>query len=167
MYETRHHDRAWHLLSAGHWTDSHAVIIKHLAADAIINGKLHNDNNMVQSMYYSPVQLETKTAGNHVLFSFLYYCKVWYFRWLLCHNIFTRSFSRIINPSLKSENPASCLCIIALFQCMRPASLRILREMCVLENAKVVSVLRALSNLKHCKQWNITWPRLLRIYTGE
>ena len=82
-------------------------------------------------------------------------------------NIFTRSFSRIINPSLKLENPASCLCTIALFQCVRPAPLRILREMCVLENAKVVSVLRALSNLKHCKQWNITWPRLRRIYTGE
>ena len=39
LYEVRHHDRAWHLLKAGHWNDSHSVIIEHLAADAIINGK--------------------------------------------------------------------------------------------------------------------------------
>ena len=41
----------------------------------------------------------------------------------------------IINPVLKSENPASCLCTIALFRCVRPAPLSTLREVRVLENA--------------------------------
>ncbi|XP_033631554.1 nuclear pore complex protein Nup98-Nup96-like isoform X1 [Asterias rubens] len=37
LYEKRPHQQAWHLLEAGHWNDGHSVIIKHLAADAIIN----------------------------------------------------------------------------------------------------------------------------------
>ncbi|XP_038055472.1 nuclear pore complex protein Nup98-Nup96-like isoform X2 [Patiria miniata] len=37
QYEGRHPEQAWHLLQAGHWNESHSVIIKHLAADAIIS----------------------------------------------------------------------------------------------------------------------------------
>ena len=70
---------------------------------------------------------------------YLYTTSVWYFRWLLYLKtdfykiIFILSW--IINPSLKSENPATCLCTIALFRCVHPAPLRTLREVHVLENA--------------------------------
>ena len=40
----------------------------------------------------------------------------------------------LINPSFKSENPASCLCMIAVFQCVHPTPLRALREVHILEN---------------------------------
>ncbi|XP_066286606.1 nuclear pore complex protein Nup98-Nup96-like isoform X2 [Branchiostoma lanceolatum] len=36
-YEGKPHDEAWHLLKAGKWNASHRIILKHLAADAIIN----------------------------------------------------------------------------------------------------------------------------------
>ncbi|XP_069129368.1 nuclear pore complex protein Nup98-Nup96-like isoform X2 [Argopecten irradians] len=36
-FENRPHDEAWHLLKSGHWNDSHRVVLKHIAADAIIN----------------------------------------------------------------------------------------------------------------------------------
>ena len=75
--------------------------------------------------------------------------------------------SRIINPSLKSENPATCLCTIALFRCVRPVPFRTLREVRVLENAQGASVLRARSNSKRGKQWNINWPPPSRACTGE
>ena len=39
------------------------------------------------------------------------------------------------NPSLKSENPATCLCTIAIFRCVRLVPVRTLREVRVLENA--------------------------------
>ena len=39
-YEQRNHDEAWHLLKAGHWNESHRALLKHVAADAIINGRL-------------------------------------------------------------------------------------------------------------------------------
>ena len=71
--------------------------------------------------------------------SYIYCIKVWYIRWLLCHK---KDFCKIIlilsiiiNPTLKSENPVSCLCMIALFRCVRPAPLSTLREVQVLENA--------------------------------
>ena len=34
----RFHDEAWHLLKACQWNESHAIILTHIAADAIING---------------------------------------------------------------------------------------------------------------------------------
>ncbi|XP_022108489.1 nuclear pore complex protein Nup98-Nup96-like isoform X2 [Acanthaster planci] len=37
QYEDRAPEQAWHLLQAGHWNDCHSVIVKHLAADAIIS----------------------------------------------------------------------------------------------------------------------------------
>ncbi|XP_060070181.1 nuclear pore complex protein Nup98-Nup96-like isoform X2 [Ylistrum balloti] len=36
-FENRPHEEAWHLLKSGHWNDSHRVVLKHIAADAIIN----------------------------------------------------------------------------------------------------------------------------------
>ena len=36
--------------------------------------------------------------------------------------------SIIINPALNSENPASCLCTIALSRCVRRVPMRTLRE---------------------------------------
>lgn len=38
-YENKPHDEAWHLLKSCHWNESHKVILKHIASDAIINGK--------------------------------------------------------------------------------------------------------------------------------
>ena len=39
-YDKNYELEAKHLLEAGEWNDAHTVIIKHLAADAIISGKL-------------------------------------------------------------------------------------------------------------------------------
>ena len=39
-YEDRPSDEAWHLMKAGLWNRSHEIVLKHLAADAIIHGKL-------------------------------------------------------------------------------------------------------------------------------
>jgi hypothetical protein len=36
----RHKDAAYYLIKAGLWTKSHEVIMKYIAADAIVNGKL-------------------------------------------------------------------------------------------------------------------------------
>ena len=38
-YEKNHHKEAWHLLKSGRYYDSHHIILHHIAADAIINGK--------------------------------------------------------------------------------------------------------------------------------
>ncbi|CAH1777571.1 unnamed protein product [Owenia fusiformis] len=35
--EGRFHDEAWHLLKAGFWNDSHRIILRHIASEAIIN----------------------------------------------------------------------------------------------------------------------------------
>ena len=40
LYEGRERDEAWHLLRAGCWNDCHTVLIKKIAADAIINGEM-------------------------------------------------------------------------------------------------------------------------------
>ena len=37
-YEGRSHDEAWHLLKAGRWNESHQILLRHVAPDAIING---------------------------------------------------------------------------------------------------------------------------------
>ena len=38
-YENKPRDEAWHLLKAGQWNKSHAVLLKHIAADDIIHGR--------------------------------------------------------------------------------------------------------------------------------
>ena len=91
---------------------------------------IHDDKNMVQPVYYSPV-LYGKTDENHVLFSFLYILQcmhhslVFWITFVLQKRFLQDHFW--INPALKSENPASCLCTIALFRCVRPAPLSTLR----------------------------------------
>ena len=39
-YDKNYELEAWHLLEANQWNDAHTVIIRHLAADSIINGTL-------------------------------------------------------------------------------------------------------------------------------
>ena len=68
---------------------------------------------MVQPGYYSPVHIQQNSWQPCIVFILIIYCiNVWYFRWLLCHKKYYLQdhliLSRIINPSLKSENPA-CL----------------------------------------------------------
>ena len=48
--------------------------------------------------------------------------------------------SIIINPALKSENPASCLCTIALFRYVRPAPLSTLREVILHQTNGIINV---------------------------
>ena len=72
--------------------------------------------------------IHSKTDENHVLFSFLLYI-LHQFGILDDICVITKIFL-----SLKSENPATCLCTIALFRCVRPALMRTLREVRVLES---------------------------------
>lgn len=37
--ERRRPEEAWHLVKAGRWNQAHRVLLQHVAADAIINGK--------------------------------------------------------------------------------------------------------------------------------
>ena len=39
-YLRQHRSEATHLLKAGCWKEAHQVILTHLAADAIVNGKI-------------------------------------------------------------------------------------------------------------------------------
>ncbi len=41
QYEGRPHDEAWHLLKAGRWNESHKILLRHVAPDAVINGMLN------------------------------------------------------------------------------------------------------------------------------
>lgn len=38
-YEEDHNLEVWHLIGAGQWNEAHTVIMRHLAADAVINGE--------------------------------------------------------------------------------------------------------------------------------
>ena len=117
----------------------------------------HPDSNVMVGL---PICFQTDSCGNCVLnlenntwlsvhtqqnswkpciiIILIYIASVWYFRWILCHKKKRLQdkfdLSRIINPSFKSENAATCLCTIALFRYVRPAPMH-LREVRVLENA--------------------------------
>lgn len=42
LTQFRYHDAAYYLIQAREWNEVHEIIIKHIAADAIINGKKCN-----------------------------------------------------------------------------------------------------------------------------
>lgn len=45
----KHAEEAWFLLKAGSWNKSHSIVIKYLASDAIINGKV---KSYISELYY-------------------------------------------------------------------------------------------------------------------
>ena len=47
-YEGRTHDEAWHLLKAGDWNESHQILLRNVAPDAIINGMINFLNNFLK-----------------------------------------------------------------------------------------------------------------------
>ena len=56
--------------------------------------------------------------------------------------------------------------MIALFRCVRPLPLRIVGGSRLGKRIGRKCAPCARSNSKRGKQWNITWPRLSRVYTG-
>ena len=49
--ENEPHEEAWHLLKANQWNESHQVMLRHLAADAIINGMLPHLNSSISILF--------------------------------------------------------------------------------------------------------------------